>query len=46
MRKVLMSIMLTGLILGVALSTQVGLFVVQPQAAEMSDGVTPVSAGP
>ncbi|WP_404384953.1 hypothetical protein [Caenispirillum salinarum] len=45
MRKVLMSMALTGLILGVALSTQVGLFVVQPSAApSVPDGLTSVSA--
>ncbi|EKV30166.1 hypothetical protein C882_4566 [Caenispirillum salinarum AK4] len=47
MRKVLMSMALTGLILGVALSTQVGLFVVQPRPAEAAGaagGLTPVSA--
>jgi hypothetical protein len=45
MRKVLMSIALVGLVLGVAVTTQVGLFVVQPAgASDQPAGLTPVSA--
>lgn len=48
MRKVLMSIALVGLILGAALSTQVGLFVVQTTSAHAADGAgaTPAAVMP